>query len=143
MKIILNILLLFSFLPAALSTPITQTANPVPTPIAAQPQAQTQPHAPRTSQFWLDFTKSYDPLAAQTTPAPGGIAKAVGGGEQDAGVEFVQTTYYTCITRGTTYTHCGWHIPILQVGGAAGGKGKGGMVIWAGAVAVMAGAMLL
>jgi hypothetical protein len=26
---------------------------------------------------------------------------------------FVQTTYYSCVTRGT-YSHCGWHIPILD-----------------------------
>lgn len=39
---------------------------------------------------------------------------------------FRQTTYYSCVTRGATYTHCGWHRPLLEAGaGRLGGAGDG------------------
>lgn len=41
---------------------------------------------------------------------------------------FRQTTYYSCLTRGATYTHCGWYRPIREAGAARfGGAGDGMM----------------
>ena len=33
--------------------------------------------------------------------------------EKELKERFLQTTYYTCITKGT-YSHCGWHKPIID-----------------------------
>jgi len=40
---------------------------------------------------------------------------------------FVQTTYYSCVTRGT-YSHCGWHEPILDAS-STGSRSLGAGVI--------------
>ncbi|CAK7212727.1 hypothetical protein SCUCBS95973_001561 [Sporothrix curviconia] len=51
------------------------------------------------------------PPAASITQAPQATRK----GQAD---KFVQTTYYSCVTMGT-YTHCGWHEPILDASTSA------------------------
>jgi len=84
--------------------------------------------------FWLDYTKSYDPLAPDPTPAP---VRAENAGKE---FEFAQTTYYTCITRAGN-EHCGWHVPILWVAEAGAEKGRSGSGLW-GAVAVSVVAIL-
>ncbi|CAI4212445.1 unnamed protein product [Parascedosporium putredinis] len=94
-----------------LCTPITQLEAVA---AAASPTS--------TSMFWLDYTKSYNPLAPDPTPGP---ARAVGAVRGDDDVKFGQTTYYTCITRAGN-EHCGWHAPILWVGRAAVPRGKVG-----------------
>ncbi|KAK3358719.1 hypothetical protein B0T25DRAFT_563795 [Lasiosphaeria hispida] len=43
---------------------------------------------------------------------------------------FRQTTYYSCATMGT-YAHCGWHVPIVEIG--EGASSSGGMGSRAGA----------
>ncbi len=45
--------------------------------------------------------------------------------------KFVQTTYYSCVTMGT-YSHCGWHIPILDAR-AAPVRGEAMVALRAGA----------
>ena len=136
-----------STLPAA--TPAPQpNSTPTPTSASTPTQANTHLHfraqdedepkgqPPRTSQFWLDFTKSYDPLTQ--APRPTDIAQPQGGGQE--AVEFEQTTYYTCKTRDATITHCGWHIPITWVGEAGGDGIRGGGGAWGvGARAVVVG----
>ncbi|KAK3326888.1 hypothetical protein B0H66DRAFT_171294 [Apodospora peruviana] len=55
------------------------------------------------------------------TPASGGAepeTDRLGLDANGAAVRFVQTTYYSCVTQGT-YSHCGWHIPILDASSAA------------------------
>ena len=82
-----------------------------PTPVQTNPP----PQPPKTDFPGLDFTKP--PELARTTPAPGEEpARAQGGGQQE--IPFSQETYYTCITRDGTHTHCGWHMPIVWVGEA-------------------------
>jgi hypothetical protein len=39
-------------------------------------------------------------------------------------MNFVQTTYFSCVTRGT-YSHCGWHRPILDAGAGRMTAGPG------------------
>ncbi|KAL2109523.1 hypothetical protein VUR80DRAFT_2365 [Thermomyces stellatus] len=139
MKIVMFLLVALSLLPLSLSTPLTDTVRPsspsssgsrtdtpqAPTPV--QTSVPTQP--PRTAFPGLDFTKPAE--LARTTPAPGDEpARPQGGGQRE--IPFSQETYYTCITRGETYTHCGWHMPVVWVGEAGVGRvhvgGKGLMV---------------
>jgi len=77
-------------------------------PQQAPPAAPPAPQA-TDDQFWLDFTKTFDPMAP-TTPAP------TSGGLPD--FQYRQTTYYTCVTYSMGGEHCGWHIPILEVSAA-------------------------
>ncbi|KUI52498.1 hypothetical protein VP1G_10360 [Cytospora mali] len=63
--------------------------------------------------------------AAQTTPAPPANDPEVASALAEQG--YSQVTYYTCMTRdAATYTHCGWHVPVVKVSGAAkdGSRGK-------------------
>lgn len=57
---------------------------------------------------------------------------------------FVQTTYYSCVTRGTS-AHCGWHRPIVDVVyGSGAGRGTGAAARAVGiAFLVVVGGMLL
>ncbi|ROV96058.1 hypothetical protein VPNG_09173 [Cytospora leucostoma] len=58
--------------------------------------------------------------AAQTTPAPPANDPDVASALAEQG--YSQVTYYTCLTQGATYTHCGWHVPVVKVA-AEGGVG--------------------
>ncbi|PKS05738.1 hypothetical protein jhhlp_007567 [Lomentospora prolificans] len=130
LRLLLTLLALFQL---SLSTPITQTqAEPTPT----RPRAANAPPQ-STSMFWLDYTKSYDPLA----PDPTKPARAENA--EDPDFVFAQTTYYTCITRGTK-EHCGWHAPILWVA-EAGGERRSRRVDWGmwGIAAVAVGVVML
>lgn len=120
-----------STLPAATPAPQpSSTPTPAPTPTqnthlhfrAQDEDEEPKGQPPRTSQFWLDFTKPFDPLTQG--PRPTDIAQPQGGGQE--AVEFGQTTYFTCKTRDATITHCGWHIPITWVGEAGGERVRGG-----------------
>jgi len=58
---------------------------------------------------------------------------------------FRQTTYYSCLTRGATYTHCGWYRPVREAGAARlGGAGDGmmGVAARAGVAAGLVAAVL-
>lgn len=55
-------------------------------------------------------------------------------------INYVQTTYYSCVTIGT-YSHCGWHIPILEAGAQRAGNGVS-VAIRAGTVALIAGTIM-
>lgn len=57
-----------------------------------------------------------------------------------ADIKYVQTTYYSCVTIGS-YSHCGWHMPILESGVQKGGDGVS-IAIRAGAVALVAGTVM-
>lgn len=57
--------------------------------------------------------------AALTTPPP-----QVPSFEEAYGDEFTQTTYWSCNTFALT-TRCGWHEPILYIGGAKSGASRG------------------
>lgn len=129
MNLIAILLLALSLLPLSLSTPLTDTVrlssppssdtwtNTPQAPTPAQTTVPTQP--PKTAFPGLDFTKP--PELAQTTPAPGEeLAKPQGGGQKE--IPYSQETYYTCITRDGTHTHCGWHMPIVWVGEAGVGR---------------------
>lgn len=181
MKNITALFTLFLLLPTALSAPAAETTpplspspstltvathrqqpnstpTPAPTHAAAHAQARAQNEdeeqgqPPRTSQFWLDFTKPYDPLTQ--APAPTDLARPQGGGQEAEAeaVPFSQTTYYTCKTRDATITHCGWHIPITWVGEAGGERtgggrggawGVGGRAVVMGTVALVVGAVVI
>lgn len=65
-----------------------------------------------------------DVAAAQTTPAPPANDPDVASALAEQG--YSQMTYYTCLTRGATYQHCGWHVPVVKVNAAAEGGGSGG-----------------
>lgn len=96
-------LTLAAALPASTTTPstamvTTPAAMLVPTQavhVLAQQQQQQQP-------------PPYDPVV---TAAPGQDAAL-------ASLGYYQTTYYACNTIGGS-EHCGWHVPILEVSGAA------------------------
>ena len=107
---------------------------PAQAPTPAQSKAPTQP--PRTAFPGHDYTKPPELIA---TPAPGeDIAQAQGGGVEGEGeVPFSQATYYTCVTRGGTYTHCGWHMPVVWVGEAGAGGLRGGREVVVGVVGIV------
>ena len=119
------LLLLLLLLLTALSSATSPTTGATPTAAAAT----TSPTTPAAAG------PSAPDSAAVVTGAEGAAAAENG--------RFVQTTYWACVTRGT-YSHCGWHRPILDASGAAaagGGRGAGvgaraGVVA---AVAVVAG----
>jgi hypothetical protein len=83
-----------------------------------------------------DSPHTEGPAAPEPTPLFGDID-----GDDEINAAFVQTTYYSCVTRGT-YSHCGWHIPILDASNAApnhgGGAATGIAAIRAGLVAAAA-----
>ncbi|KIH91198.1 hypothetical protein SPBR_02100 [Sporothrix brasiliensis 5110] len=56
--------------------------------------------------------------AASITLAPAGAAEATEATTMKPCGKFVQTTYYSCVTLGT-YSHCGWHEPILDASTSA------------------------
>ncbi|OAA65827.1 hypothetical protein SPI_02614 [Niveomyces insectorum RCEF 264] len=58
------------------------------------------------------------PPPPATTEAATSAAAAAGQAEK-----FRQTTYYTCVTMGS-YSHCGWHEPILDVSTSAGARAQ-------------------
>jgi len=93
------------------------------TAVAADGALLTLPGAPQTEPS--TNTKPTNVVVANAaapiiTPAPGTDPDWNGGG-----AKFVQTTYYSCVTRGT-YSHCGWHEPILDASSAgSGGWGAG------------------
>lgn len=60
--------------------------------------------------------------AARTTPAPPASDPDVAAALAEQG--YSEATYYTCLTRDATYTHCGWHVPVVKVNAAA--KSNGG-----------------
>lgn len=60
---------------------------------------------------------------AQTTPPPPKDDPQVASALAQQG--FSQTTYYSCMTRDATLTHCGWHVPVVKVSGAAAGRHGG------------------
>ncbi|KUI72586.1 hypothetical protein VM1G_08633 [Cytospora mali] len=63
--------------------------------------------------------------AAQTTPAPPANDPEVASALAEQG--YSQVTYYTCMTRDATYTHCGWHVPVVKVSGAAKDGSRGSL----------------
>lgn len=146
MKLIAILLFALSLLPLSLSTPLTDNVRPAcppfsdtqtntpqaPTPVQTEVPAQP----PKTAFPGLDFTKP--PELARTTPAPGEeLAKPQGGGQKE--IPYSQETYYTCITRDGTNTHCGWHMPIVWVGEAGVGRvhvGEKGLIVGILALAV-------
>lgn len=60
---------------------------------------------------------------AQTTPPPPKDDPQVASALAQQG--YSQVTYYTCKTRDATLTHCGWHVPVVKVSGAAAGRHGG------------------
>lgn len=91
--------------PSVASTSVsTSTSRPVVVPAVAAgvvvPAAHGQDQPPPS------------PMAS-ITQAP--AAEATG---KQPGAKFIQTTYYSCVTMGT-YTHCGWHEPILDASTSA------------------------
>ncbi|TPX06692.1 uncharacterized protein E0L32_002188 [Thyridium curvatum] len=69
-----------------------------------------------------------DPTAAGPPPADPAITPAPATVDMldQAGNNFIQTTYYTCVTVGS-YSHCGWHEPILD---ASSGADAGQVCVW-------------
>jgi hypothetical protein len=119
-------------LPLALppSEPQVKLARPT-TPPAPAPAVERALNLRATAA-----TAAAAPPAPAITEAPAADAAADGAlivdddGEWVTGVDgngktfrFKQTTYFSCVTRGT-YSHCGWHRPILEVSAAAGGLGR-------------------
>ncbi|KAI1322145.1 hypothetical protein F5Y16DRAFT_53527 [Xylariaceae sp. FL0255] len=94
-------------------------------------------------------TESHDPPTRPTsgsasstiTPAP-----SVSGGNffqlNNDDEKFVQTTYYSCVTFSHTYTHCGWHEPILDAGAADCFNARG-VAVRAGLVAGVVGGLVM
>lgn len=62
---------------------------------------------------------------AQTTPPPPKDDPQVASALAQQG--YSQVTYYTCMTRDATLTHCGWHVPVVKVSSAASWRNGGGM----------------
>lgn len=62
---------------------------------------------------------------AQTTPAPPKNDPQVASALAQQG--YSQVTYYTCMTRDATLTHCGWHVPVVKVSGATSWHNGGDM----------------
>lgn len=62
---------------------------------------------------------------AQTTPPPPKDDPQVASALAQQG--YSQVTYYSCLTRDATLTHCGWHVPVVKVSSAATGRHGGGM----------------
>lgn len=63
-----------------------------------------------------------EPQTESSVPEPTSMPNFDGGLDADVNAGFVQTTYYSCVTRGT-YSHCGWHIPILDASAWRPGQG--------------------
>ncbi|KAK3934748.1 hypothetical protein QBC46DRAFT_70237 [Diplogelasinospora grovesii] len=84
---------------------------------------------------------------APSTPPAVTDAPAIEGQGIDANgdaIKFVQTTYYSCVTMGT-YSHCGWHEPILDASsGTKSAFGRdAGIAMRAASAAAIVGAILL
>ncbi|KAL1854849.1 hypothetical protein VTK73DRAFT_8677 [Phialemonium thermophilum] len=117
----------------------TTRPAPVATPATGAPATtSTAPRLHSTTESQVGAPQGQDKASnePQTTAAP---LPSAGG----ANVRFVQTTYWSCVTQGT-YTHCGWHIPILDAGanrvfGRGGGNDRGTL---AAGVAGLAGLLL-
>lgn len=62
---------------------------------------------------------------AQTTPPPPKDDPQVASALAQQG--YSQVTYYSCLTRDATLTHCGWHVPVVKVSSAAIGRHGGDM----------------
>ncbi|ROV88979.1 hypothetical protein VMCG_10155 [Cytospora schulzeri] len=81
--------------------------------------------------------------AAQTTPAPPANDPDVAAALAEQG--YSQVTYYTCLTRDATYTHCGWHVPVVKVSMSAehgGGRRKIGVAALGAACAITFGNLM-
>ncbi|KAK3326965.1 hypothetical protein B0T19DRAFT_149648 [Cercophora scortea] len=119
--------------PTTLSPPSRPPAIVIqPTPSPSQPRSRPRPHIMDLRDV-PDTTSAAPPSPpAVITPAPGSEA---GNGIDANGnvVHFVQTTYYTCLSRGTS-SHCGWHIPILDASNG-GSRLVGGVAVRATSVA--------
>ncbi|KAJ0119272.1 hypothetical protein J7T55_013509 [Diaporthe amygdali] len=57
---------------------------------------------------------------AQTTPPPPKNDPEVASALAQQG--YSQVTYYSCVTRDATLTHCGWHVPVVKASSAASGR---------------------
>jgi hypothetical protein len=103
-------------------------------PTTTQPAILTPPSSPELRAAVSTADPDLRAHAPATTPEPTKPFPEFldGDFDTDAFPGYRQTTYYSCVTR-RTYTHCGWHIPILS---AAAGPG---LAAQAGDVAVRAG----
>jgi len=102
-----------TFAVSALAQPASAPLPSVATSIA--PQAAVPPPAGAAAAAAA--------AAALTTPPP-----QVPSFEDAYGDEFTQTTYWSCNTFALT-TQCGWHEPILYIGGAKSGASRGKSLI--------------
>ena len=83
------------------------------------------PASTTPATFFIETSRSREPPSSTPTKAANVSAPATSitqapnvtrkGGLAE---KFVQTTYYSCVTLGT-YTHCGWHEPILDASTSA------------------------
>lgn len=117
--------------PTVAQAPIQTTVSATSEAAAAAAAAAVTTAAPQLSAGQADNSGAR-PYRCDTAEG----AQVTGAGEQ----RFVQTTYWACVTRGT-YTHCGWHMPILDAGAGRGAWSPGAgirAVGAAGAVALLA-----
>ncbi|KAI3391266.1 hypothetical protein diail_7646 [Diaporthe ilicicola] len=83
---------------------------------------------------------------AQTTPPPPQNDPQVASALAQQG--YSQVTYYSCLTRDATLTHCGWHVPVVKVSSAASacrGGNRAGMAgaAWATTLFVVLGSLAM
>lgn len=84
-----------------------------------------------------DATTAANKAATTPVPDPPTNNPAVASALAQQG--YSQETYYSCKTYAATSTHCGWHVPVVYVGGASGGAARmGGNGVKAGAVGAAA-----
>lgn len=90
------------------------------------------------SETETETSGEHNAAAAQTTPAPPANDPEVAAALAEQG--YSQATYYTCLTRDVTYTHCGWHVPVVKISAAAkeGGRKHSIKVAFLGAACAIA-----
>ncbi len=108
------------------------------TPTTLIPPSAPQWPGPGETDVPASLVEDAKPVNPAITPAPGTAEGTVG-----VGAKFVQTTYYSCVTMGT-YSHCGWHEPILDASNTAPSRGRVAMraVLAAVAASVVSGLVL-
>ncbi len=97
--------------------------------------AVSPPSSPQISEPGV--TKAVNAIAEASPPDDPIITLAPGVTEpwDEAGLKFIQTTYYSCVTIGT-YSHCGLHEPILDASIGSGLRGGRRRAVWAAAAVV-------